>query len=177
MQNPARPNAIWDDGAALNVFSPRRSPGMRILVVYTGAFILAVGATQGGACRLLAHRIRHGWAARRAHVQYSAPGDPALARRVHHLLSPLDVKLDNSWGLDHGTWSVLTEAPHQLLARTAAPESVKCHIQIPELASVLCERIATAPKVTCVRGAARRIRSSVELQARAPQLLAPYSIS
>jgi 4,5-DOPA dioxygenase extradiol len=40
-------------------------------------------------------------------VQYPAPGDPALARRVQHLLAPLDVKLDNSWGLDHGTWSVL----------------------------------------------------------------------
>lgn len=41
-------------------------------------------------------------------VQYPAPGDPMLARRVHDLLAPLDVALDNSWGLDHGTWSVLT---------------------------------------------------------------------
>jgi 4,5-DOPA dioxygenase extradiol len=40
-------------------------------------------------------------------VQYPAPGDPALALRVQQLLAPLDVKLDNSWGLDHGTWSVL----------------------------------------------------------------------
>ena len=40
-------------------------------------------------------------------VQYPAPGDPALARRVQQLLMPLSVKLDNSWGLDHGTWSVL----------------------------------------------------------------------
>jgi len=40
-------------------------------------------------------------------VQYPAPGDAALARRVQKLLSPLDVTLDNSWGLDHGTWSVL----------------------------------------------------------------------
>jgi 4,5-DOPA dioxygenase extradiol len=40
-------------------------------------------------------------------VQYPAPGDPVLAHRVHQLLAPLDVKLDNSWGLDHGTWSVL----------------------------------------------------------------------
>jgi 4,5-DOPA dioxygenase extradiol len=41
-------------------------------------------------------------------VQYPAPGDPALARRVQELLAPLPVKLDESWGLDHGTWSVLT---------------------------------------------------------------------
>jgi 4,5-DOPA dioxygenase extradiol len=40
-------------------------------------------------------------------VQYPAPGDPALARRVQKLLSPIEVALDNSWGLDHGTWSVL----------------------------------------------------------------------
>jgi 4,5-DOPA dioxygenase extradiol len=40
-------------------------------------------------------------------IQYPAPGDPVLARRVQKLLSPLDVTLDNSWGLDHGTWSVL----------------------------------------------------------------------
>jgi 4,5-DOPA dioxygenase extradiol len=42
-------------------------------------------------------------------VQYPAPGDPALARRVQQLLAPLDVKLDNSWGFDHGTWSVLRQ--------------------------------------------------------------------
>jgi 4,5-DOPA dioxygenase extradiol len=40
-------------------------------------------------------------------VQYTAPGDPVLARRVQRLLAPLTVRLDNSWGLDHGTWSVL----------------------------------------------------------------------
>jgi 4,5-DOPA dioxygenase extradiol len=40
-------------------------------------------------------------------VQYPAPGDPPLARRVQKLLAPLPVKLDDSWGLDHGTWSVL----------------------------------------------------------------------
>jgi 4,5-DOPA dioxygenase extradiol len=40
-------------------------------------------------------------------VQYPAPGDPDLARRVQALLAPLPVALDDSWGLDHGTWSVL----------------------------------------------------------------------
>jgi len=40
-------------------------------------------------------------------VQYPAPGDPNLARRVQQMLSPVPVTLDNSWGLDHGTWSVL----------------------------------------------------------------------
>jgi len=40
-------------------------------------------------------------------IQYPAPGDPALAQRVGGLLAPLDVVQDQSWGLDHGTWSVL----------------------------------------------------------------------
>jgi len=40
-------------------------------------------------------------------VQYPAPGDPELARRVQQLLAPIPVALDNAWGLDHGTWSVL----------------------------------------------------------------------
>ena len=43
-------------------------------------------------------------------VQYPAPGDPALANRVRDLLARNDVALDDSWGLDHGTWSVLKHA-------------------------------------------------------------------
>lgn len=43
-------------------------------------------------------------------VQYPAPGDPALAHRVRDLLAPSDVVLDDSWGLDHGSWSVLKHA-------------------------------------------------------------------
>ena len=40
-------------------------------------------------------------------VEYNAPGSPALAKQVKNLLAPGSVKLDKSWGLDHGTWSVL----------------------------------------------------------------------
>lgn len=40
-------------------------------------------------------------------LQYPAPGDPALAARVKDLLAPTPVALDQSWGLDHGTWAVL----------------------------------------------------------------------
>ena len=43
-------------------------------------------------------------------VQYPAPGDPALAARVQQLLAPRAVQSDHSWGLDHGTWSVLRHA-------------------------------------------------------------------
>lgn len=43
-------------------------------------------------------------------VRYPAPGDPQLAARVRDLLAPVPVQLDQSWGLDHGTWSVLAHA-------------------------------------------------------------------
>jgi 4,5-DOPA dioxygenase extradiol len=40
-------------------------------------------------------------------VQYPAPGDPALARRVVELLADRKAATSLRWGLDHGTWSVL----------------------------------------------------------------------
>lgn len=40
-------------------------------------------------------------------VEYPAQGDPALADVIRAILSPYSADLDNRWGLDHGTWSVL----------------------------------------------------------------------
>ena len=40
-------------------------------------------------------------------IKYQVPGDPELARRVQSILAPVPVTLDQGWGLDHGTWSVL----------------------------------------------------------------------
>lgn len=41
-------------------------------------------------------------------VTYPAPGDPTLASRVQTLLAPASVGRDEHWGLDHGTWVVLS---------------------------------------------------------------------
>lgn len=40
-------------------------------------------------------------------VQYNPPGNPELAKRITSKIKQTKVELDESWGLDHGTWSVL----------------------------------------------------------------------
>jgi 4,5-DOPA dioxygenase extradiol len=40
-------------------------------------------------------------------VQYPAKGDPELAKETQQLLSPTPIELDESWGLDHGAWTVI----------------------------------------------------------------------
>lgn len=41
-------------------------------------------------------------------VQYPAPGDPKLAKDVSELVEPSGtVHLDDKWGLDHGSWTVV----------------------------------------------------------------------
>ncbi len=52
----------------------------------------------------------HGFPQELYDLEYPAPGDPALAERVRSLLAPVQVRADTSWGLDHGTWSVLLHA-------------------------------------------------------------------
>ncbi len=40
-------------------------------------------------------------------VQYPAPGSPAMAQETKKLVTKTTVGLDDKWGLDHGTWSVV----------------------------------------------------------------------
>jgi len=41
-------------------------------------------------------------------VQYPAPGNPILAKKISETVTPVGtVHLDEQWGLDHGSWSVV----------------------------------------------------------------------
>jgi 4,5-DOPA dioxygenase extradiol len=41
-------------------------------------------------------------------VEYPAPGNPLLAEEIALCVTKAKIGLDYAWGLDHGTWSVLT---------------------------------------------------------------------
>ncbi len=44
-------------------------------------------------------------------IEYAAPGDTGVAEEIAEIAKPTRVGLDHdSWGLDHGTWSVLVHA-------------------------------------------------------------------
>ena len=50
----------------------------------------------------------HGFPKELFDIQYPAAGSEKIAQRIQNLLSEFSVQIDKgSWGLDHGTWSVL----------------------------------------------------------------------
>jgi 4,5-DOPA dioxygenase extradiol len=76
-----------------------------ILSISAHWFVPKTGVTVATAPRTI-HDFG-GFPAELYRVQYPAPGDPALALQVQKMLAPLPVNLDSTWGLDHGSWSVL----------------------------------------------------------------------
>src|SRR5512146_1611107 len=53
----------------------------------------------------------HGFPGALFDVRYPAPGDRSVAEEVAEIVKPVRVGLDeDSWGIDHGAWSVLVHA-------------------------------------------------------------------
>jgi 4,5-DOPA dioxygenase extradiol len=40
-------------------------------------------------------------------INYPAPGSPELAKTMKRLIKKADIGLDDTWGLDHGAWTVI----------------------------------------------------------------------
>ncbi len=118
--NPRMPIIFFGHGSPMNTLASNRyTEAWRKLGAAAPApkAILAISAhwfTRGTAVTAMERpRTIHdfgGFPRALYEVQYPAKGDPALAARVRELLKPVDVHLDESWGLDHGTWSVLAHA-------------------------------------------------------------------
>jgi 4,5-DOPA dioxygenase extradiol len=114
------PVVFFGHGSPMNAIEPNRyAEAWRAIgtAVPRPRAILSVSAhwyTRGSAVTAMARpRTIHdfyGFPQPLYEVAYPAPGDPALARRVRELAAPVDAALDQSWGLDHGTWQVLLHA-------------------------------------------------------------------
>jgi 4,5-DOPA dioxygenase extradiol len=106
--NAVLKNAYTDGWAAIGNSIPRPQA---ILCVSAHWYLPGIAVTATPAPRTI-HDFG-GFPRELYEVQYPAPGSSKLAERVRQLLaapsheSGLEVELDHSWGLDHGTWSVL----------------------------------------------------------------------
>lgn len=100
--NALQTNVYTEGWKRIGLQTPRPKA---ILVISAHWYVSGTGVTVSTAPRTI-HDFG-GFPRELFQVKYPAPGDPLLARRVQHLLSQIPVLLDDSWGLDHGTWAVL----------------------------------------------------------------------